>query len=468
MSGAIAIWALLACGGRGCGAGEDSGPAVIDTQDTAAESPDTDPLSMPGEPTVDPANFTSAETCQECHPSQYDEWSSSNHAYAMHDPIFRALAEVRQEDLGGEEDLFCTQCHSTIGTRGGDVVGGFAFEDLLDITLEGITCESCHKISSIERPYNAGHVLDPLGPMRGPIENPETSTFHAEAKYEPFFSESAFCGSCHDAVETNGLPLERPYAEWLTSPAFEEGQQCQDCHMPTSTGLAATTASTQRTLSSHRFVGVDVPMAGFVDEDRAEEIRASVSELLESAASVELVVPEAVQSGEQLDVVITVRNDIPAHNFPTGSTFLRQAWLEVIATDAGGNQLYATGDLDANGDLRDHWSALDPYGDDDLLTFHSNFIDEQGAPTLFTHRAAEHTTNALFPLHTRTVTLFVPTDAAVTGPVTVSVRLRFRSFAPHLLRLLEQDALIDELTIYDIDAVEGTVTMTDAGGDTGK
>ena len=48
-----------------------------------------DPLSMPEAPTVDPAAFTSATVCQGCHPTHYAEWTTSRHAYAMKDPVFR-------------------------------------------------------------------------------------------------------------------------------------------------------------------------------------------------------------------------------------------------------------------------------------------------------------------------------------------------------------------------------------------
>ena len=76
-----------------------------------------DPLSMPAEPLWSSARFRSAETCRACHPDHYAEWRTSMHAYAMIDPVFRGLVQVRQRDFGGERDAFCTQCHSAIGTR---------------------------------------------------------------------------------------------------------------------------------------------------------------------------------------------------------------------------------------------------------------------------------------------------------------------------------------------------------------
>ena len=55
--------------------------------------------------------------CQECHPDHVREWSGSMHAYAMVDPVFRALVRVRQREFDGAQDPFCLQCHSaTLGT----------------------------------------------------------------------------------------------------------------------------------------------------------------------------------------------------------------------------------------------------------------------------------------------------------------------------------------------------------------
>jgi hypothetical protein len=458
----------------GCDKSKDTGqPQPIDTMDTQAAPPGdgvlVDDLSMPLEPTLSASDFNSAADCENCHPEHHEQWKTSGHAYAMVDPIFRGLTTVRQLHLEGTEDLFCTQCHSAIGSRGGDILPGYQFDALAPMTLEGITCESCHKVSEIARPYNSGHVLDGKGPIRGPIEDPEESTYHGPdgLEYSPIFDSSEFCAGCHDLIETGGLPLERPYEEWITSPAAEEGTSCQSCHMPTTTEPLSTEFSTERTLHDHSFIGVDVPLLdGFLSEDDKTRIRAGVIELLDQATTVSLQLPEEVQAGQQLDLVVTVRNDIEGHNFPTGSTFLRQAWLEVVATDQEGTELFSSGLLDANGDLRDHWSELDPYGDHDLVTFHSGLLDEFQAPTRFTHAAMELSSNAIAPLKSKTFTFFVPTAVDTEGPVDVTVKLRFRAIAPHVLRLLESalgggfDSYRDEVEIFDIDTVSGTIDVS--------
>jgi len=486
---------LVACGGDKSGdttpqvtdTGTGTGTITAPTADTQTVGPTGDtgevdpilhePLAMPAEPTLDPADFKSAETCESCHADHFDEWRKSMHAYAMVDPVYKELVKVRQDDLDGTEDKFCLSCHTAIGTRGGEIEPMFDFDDLSPIAQEGITCESCHKISAVERVNNAGHVLDPTGPIRGPIEDPDPTPAHG-SEYSELFDQEAgqLCGSCHDVIETSGLNLERPYEEYVESPAYEVGDRCQDCHMPESTEPIVQ-GGRDRERSNHKFLGVDVPLLpGFLTPEEEEEVREDVHDLLEGCAQVELEVPDEVIAGEQLDLVLNVHNLIDAHNFPTGSTFNRQAWLEVIATDGAGNVLYKTGDLDDNGDLRNYWSDLDPYGDDDLIMFSSQLINIDGTPEIFTWRATEHWVAAIPPLLDRTFTLFVPTEEAVEGPITIDARIRFRSHGPYLLRALELDELVERLEVVDVDVTQATVplvglptpTTTGSTGDTGN
>jgi hypothetical protein len=442
------------CTGRG-------EPPVTSGQDAGADAdlPLTDPLSMPEHPTLDAGAFMGAAACEACHPAQHEQWRKSMHAYAMVDPVFRALVAERQRDFDGAQDRFCVQCHSAIATRGGEITPGFSFDELSDIALEGVTCEACHKVSAVERPFNSGHVLEPGGPMRGPLRDPEESGVHAST-YAEHFDSAEFCAGCHDVVEVSGMNLERPYQEWTESPSAESGEICQSCHMPSYDGRAASDGPEREGLHAHTFVGVDVPLTeGFVSDDELTALRGQVRDLLDGKVRVQMQAPAVVRAGEQLDLVVSVRNLIEGHSFPTGSTSLRQAWLEVVATDASGAVVYRTGDLDENGDLRDYFSEVDPYGDADLITFHSRLVDPLGMPELFPWRAVEHFTRSIQPLHERTHTLFIHTGAAATGLLTVEARVRFRTHPPHLLRALELNELVDSIETYDLDSDAITVEV---------
>ena len=418
---------------------------------------------MPAEPTLSVDSFRSATTCKACHPRYFAEWKLAKHSYATTDVVWRAFVAVRQADFNGERDQFCTQCHTAIGTRGGDITPNFSVDDLSPIALEGVTCEACHKISSIERPFNAGHVLDELGPVRGSIPDPVSSMRFHESEYSEIFSQSAFCATCHDVFEQHGLNLEQPFKEWEQSPAAQQDRNCQSCHMPSYTGKAAVLSSAPErdNLHSHRFFGVDLPFGETVTEDPAvdiEEIRRGVKALLASAGEIALSAADTAQVGEALDVSVTVRNLIDGHDLPTGSTFNRQVWIALTATDAAGTVLFETGHLDANGDLRTWGSDLDPDGDEHLTPLHAWFNDKDGNRTIFPWRAVEKVSNSLAPLAEQTTTFPIPTEAAV-GSITIDARLRFRQTAPFAARTLGLGDIVDRLEIHDIGEAELTVAV---------
>lgn len=437
------LW-IIALVVAGCGP-EESTPPMESSPLTTVH----DPLSMPAEPTLRPEDFSSAEVCSACHPTQFAQWQTSSHAYAMVDPLFQRLVRQRQIDLEATEDQFCTQCHSAVATRGGECVSGFEFDGLSALALEGVTCDACHRVQELVRPYNSGHRLDAHGPIGGTLEAPVENGFHA-SRSDPLFSKSEFCAGCHDVFETNGLALERPYEEWLESPAQVDGQTCQSCHMPESTGAAAV-GGPSRTLRDHHFLGVAVPLLkGFLTDEQRAIVEANVTALLASAAELTLDVPDEIAPGHPLDVLVTVTNQISGHSLPTGTTFLRQLWLELTVTDGVGRILYQTGHLDDQGDLRDVWSEEDPFGDPDLIALTSELVDSVGNPTPFPWRASNHFSRAIPAAHARTFTLFIPVPDDVATPVHVEARLLFRSVAPWLLRAVGLAEYTGDLIIREL------------------
>src|ERR1022692_3670607 len=52
-------------------------------------------------------------TCKTCHPTQYQDWSGSMHAFATDDPVFQAMNGRAQVGT------FCLNCHAPLAVRGG-------------------------------------------------------------------------------------------------------------------------------------------------------------------------------------------------------------------------------------------------------------------------------------------------------------------------------------------------------------
>src|SRR5262245_42418338 len=49
------------------------------------------------------------ETCRTCHPTAYQEWSGSMHAYSSDDPVFRAMNQRGQRETSGALGNFCVK-----------------------------------------------------------------------------------------------------------------------------------------------------------------------------------------------------------------------------------------------------------------------------------------------------------------------------------------------------------------------
>src|SRR5262249_51111815 len=56
--------------------------------------------------------YPTAAQCGECHKQIYEEWSSSQHAYASISPMFHAFEQKFQELTQGTVGTFCVRCHS--------------------------------------------------------------------------------------------------------------------------------------------------------------------------------------------------------------------------------------------------------------------------------------------------------------------------------------------------------------------
>lgn len=398
---------------------------------------------------VDIQAFRSAEVCRSCHPDHYEQWSLSAHRYAMHDPVFQALTLRRQDDLLGHEDGHCTACHSPIATRSGDVRPGDTFEQLAPISLEGVTCEACHKVSGLDRPNNAGHQYDPEGPMFGTLPEGSESPFHG-VQFSSLHQTSEFCAGCHDVIE-EAVVLEQPYQEWSTSTSSQNDVACQSCHMRSRPGYASPLGPWRESVHDHTFVGVDIPIdGGELTEEERETLRTSIEGLLANTASMGIE-PVDTSSGA-LTFHVSVTNDVEGHNLPTGSTFYRQMWIELIVFDASGEPILSRGTLDENG-------RLSNVGDEDI--FHSTLVDVIGEPTWFPWEAEEHIVRSLAPHERRNVAYELELPDAIQGPIDIEARLLFRPFSVRLLEALELDEFAENLPIYEITSAHKQVDLED-------
>ena len=377
-------------------------------------------------------DFPSAKECQVCHPKQYDEWSRSMHHYAQHSPIFEAFNLTLVERTGGTIGTFCSRCHTPIGTALGENASRRNIHRSR-ISMEGVTCIVCHRQSKPNYKSNARQYIEPGkmldGCLYGPFDDSVSEEHQAhDSKHQPYLKSSAFCGTCHDVTNPQGIRLEEAYSEWQNSPAAKQGTTCQHCHMGPVPGMpiadhgrpvgrAAEVPGVDpkliplRHLSNHTFTGPDYSILPdtefpekldwqyetdyrktekltphqqktlkelrYANRKQLETANKMRYQLLKNAAKITVHAPPLARPGKSIKVKVDVTNKVSGHSFPTGFTAERQLWVYITLYDPSGKIVFQSGHLDKNMDLCDEHSheveaGKRPY-DKHLLNFQNKF-----------------------------------------------------------------------------------------------
>ncbi len=197
--------------------------------------------------------YPTADQCGECHKQIYDEWSSSNHAYASISPMFHKFEQKFQNLTQGTVGTFCVRCHQQAGTQLGEKRDAPLWERS-QISREGVTCITCHRVKEQygkvngERRIEPGKIFDPVygsgeqSVIKDVIAKKDTYTvatseqergnqIHKGMITNDQITKSEFCVSCHQVAVNLGIKLEIVWDQYRDSPARKDGVSCQDCHM---------------------------------------------------------------------------------------------------------------------------------------------------------------------------------------------------------------------------------------------
>lgn len=239
--------------------------------------------------------FPSASKCAACHETIYQEWASSNHAYAAISPMFHKFEQAITNLTQGTIGTFCVRCHQSVGTTLGEDRAAPLWERS-QVSREGITCITCHRVKDAyskangERRIEPGRIYSEVytnSEGKGLQEVIENKSFYRVAtsdeergsqihtkvvKFEQI-SEPEFCMSCHQVAVNLGIKLEVVWDQYRDSPAHEQGITCQECHMGkvpgTANGYATGPAAIvngeeinpDRIRHNHAFYGPGYPIA---------------------------------------------------------------------------------------------------------------------------------------------------------------------------------------------------------------
>ena len=409
-------------------------------------------------------DFEPAKDCKTCHEDHYNDWSNSMHAYAMKDPIFFSgwnEEQVKRPDTG---ERFCIQCHNPAAFVSGVNLAGFetaeelAASDYPEIIKEGIGCGICHSMTDLSQTIHTNNSIAASavfkmnpgdGVFYGSIKNPQSNEYH-ESRYNPIFSRSEACLPCHD-MTVRGVEAEITFSEWNRIPGLAMGNllSCQECHMPLTTRPAAT-GGPDRLVHSHKFIGVDLDLSIAAEDNPQYE---DVLELLQNSVMLEFGTPmdtltETVVPGDSFMIPLTITS-LTAHSLPSGVSFAREAWLEIIVTDSTNNILFESGRTATNS------SALDET-DEDLLLFTSYLLDEKGDVTESVTDVHELINNSLTAFSKRYYSYTINTSDEYFGEMNIQVRMLFRSFKP--TALAAHPDLLQNISIFEMEILTKAVS----------
>ncbi|MEK6777885.1 MAG: multiheme c-type cytochrome [bacterium] len=240
--------------------------------------------------------YIPAKICGQCHHEIFKTWSLSMHAHAMDDPIFESTYALAYTQTGGKAKKLCLRCHAPTVLLTKD------FDQELEITREGITCDFCHAVKDVDLSRrDSPMVMNPLL-SKADMNWKRDRTYH-DIKKNPVLASSEFCAGCHEYSDENGVSLLGTYTEWKKSPYAGQGISCQGCHIPHAEGK----------VNDPRMLMFKDSLSGGVHSKDAPPVKTEHEhdDIVTRLENVE-------RKGGNLTVVVSLTNTGSGHKLPTG------------------------------------------------------------------------------------------------------------------------------------------------------
>ena len=282
-------------------------------------------------------------------------------------PIHADAVDFFQLDTSG----FCGTCHDVLFINGFRLEEAFSSYKNSPAARRGVSCQDCHmgKTPGKAEGYSAGPVVRLVGEhgieiIRDKVTNhtfagPDHSIIHPGLyPHQPF-----------DEVQSQ-VPAIRHPQDWLAF-RYREGWGTAEFERHVK---ATDEFPDPWTTREARFQGRD-----FLERqlDLLREYFAQRKQILQAGYQIGEITTQKV-STRGIQFKVEIKNATDGHQVPTGFIAERVLFLRVIVRDATGTQIFKSGDLDPNGDLRDLHShyvhdgklPLDPF----LFNLQSKFI----------------------------------------------------------------------------------------------
>jgi len=275
--------------------------------------------------------FNSSKDCGICHEDIYFHWAQSMHARSFSDPVFNLAYLKAYHKTRGEAKNYCLNCHAPTVR----VTGDYDLEN--EVTREGITCDFCHSIASLEEKDGVVDYKLNVSDVKYGSYVGQNSVGH-NSKQAEFFTTAVFCAGCHELRGKNGVEILSTYSEWKAGPLSSAGVQCQDCHMKLGEGFVVTPElqESKNLINYHDVKGRHLSQ-------------------LKKAATV--TIGEIEKKGDLFTMLIGVTNANAGHKIPTGDP-ARALILRVNAIDGKGRVLFTQEEIFKKSLLDEHGNHL--------------------------------------------------------------------------------------------------------------
>ena len=303
-----------------------------------------------------------AQDCRECHITFFNEWRESAHAYSSEwtNPLYKGMLEWAENSGGEELSITCRSCHEPARS----------FREKLEIPLtviqEGVGCDFCHSVY-LEENSNFKFAIRKDGVKLGPIKDALAGAHGCE--FSKNQSRSEFCLGCHSSHPDSSPSVQvcNSREEWQEYIKQNTRIECQDCHMPSQEGRAASLGKIRENIHFHKFLG------GYSEK------------MLRTAVSMQMTAKKE-QDVTRVEIMTTNRG--AGHDVPTGSV-MRYLVLEVLAKNNNDNIIW-----------RNFYTS--PLKEDPAAVFMRLLEDKQGkAPVPPWEAVAERFDQRLKPGETR-------------------------------------------------------------------
>jgi len=346
-------------------------------------------------------HIANSTRCGACHEKIFEQWTSSIHSQASSDPAYVKNVSLLKDIKGISATRYCEGCHSPVALLTGELSPGGQHGGIEGTKSfhEGVGCMGCHGIKSAVHLRGVGSYF--FNPDNGYLFQNSQSKLatsihnflikinpqqHQDLMSKDILKSPKLCSTCHEQFMDKSMnnwgwvKMQNEYTSWLSSQFSGQTEHsfnaddlftCTQCHFPLIPGKDPSATPDGKIVSHYTLGGNSfIPLLNkdYAQLERVNKFLQSSRVLISidapnrnDSTQTRLFIDESIRNtsetpyflyyGENSKLHITVTNRMVGHNFPAGTTDLKQAWIYMKVIDANNKTVFETGKINNDGFL---------------------------------------------------------------------------------------------------------------------